>query len=313
MSITGFYGLSPYSFFLVNNKDNTLSPVGQQRYGMVTDSKWVDINSDGKEDIVLVGDWMPITILIQEDDLKFVNKTFEYGLSGTNGLWNVVEIKDFNEDGKIDIIAGNAGTNFKWKPSITKPVKMYLDDFDGNQQPDPIIFYDFFGNYVPFSSKDKLDKQLPFLKKKFPNYNNFSKINDIKSLTGKGETDILEIKYIYDLESSIFINEEKGFKKYALPQSAQLSSIEDFKFLKNSNDLIYVGNYSKYVTELGFSNANPGGLLFDLDTTNMNFQNAKTLPLPSNKDYKAILDFDDNHLIFSNNDYIYSLSGDYLK
>ena len=45
----------------------------------------------------------------------------------------------------------------------------------------------------------------------------------------------------------------------------------------------------------------------------MNFQNAKTLPLPINKDYKVILDFDDNHLIFSNNDYIYSLSGDYLK
>ena len=120
---------------------------------MVTDSKWVDINSDGKEDIVLVGDWMPITILIQEDDLKFVNKTLEYGLSGTNGLWNVVEIKDFNEDGKIDIIAGNAGTNFKWKPSITKPVKMYLDDFDNNLQPDPIIFYDFFGNMFLFLQK----------------------------------------------------------------------------------------------------------------------------------------------------------------
>ena len=123
-SITGFYGLSPYSFFLVNNKDNTLSPVEQQRYGMVTDSKWVDINSDGKKDVVLVGDWMPITVLIQEDDFKFINKTLEYGLSGTNGLWNVVEVKDFNEDGKIDIIAGNAGTNFKWKPSIKKPVKL---------------------------------------------------------------------------------------------------------------------------------------------------------------------------------------------
>ena len=219
-----------------------------------------------KSDIVLVGDWMPITVLIQEDDLKFVNKTFEYGLAGTNGLWNVVEVKDFNEDGKIDIIAGNAGTNFKWKPSIKKPVKLYLDDFDGNQQPDPIIFYDFFGKYVPFSSKDKLDKQLPYLKKKFPNYNNFSKINDIKSLTGKSEKDILEIKYIYDLESSIFIYEEGSFKKYALPPSAQLSCIEDFKFFKNSNDLIYVGNFSKYVTELGVSSANPGGLLFDLHT-----------------------------------------------
>ena len=115
------------------------------------------------------------------------------------------------------------------------------------------------------------------------------------------------------LNLQFLLIEEKGFKKYALPQSAQLSSIEDFKFLKNSNNLIYVGNFSKYVTELGFSSANPGGLLFDLDTNNMNFQNTKTIPLPINKDYKAILDFDDNHLIFSNNDYIYSLSGDYLK
>ena len=312
-SITGFYGLSPYSFIMLNNGDNTLSPIEQQRYGMVTDSKWVDINSDGKEDLILAGDWMPITVLIQEDDLKFTNKTEKYGLSKTNGLWNVVDIKDFNKDGRIDIIAGNAGTNFKWKPSFKKPVKLYLDDFDDNLQPDPIIFYDFFGKYVPFPTKDKLDKQLPYLKKKFTNYNNFSNISDIKSLTGKAENDIMEIKYIYDLESSIFINEEGGFKKYALPPSAQLSSIEDFKFLKNSNDIIYVGNFTKYVTELGFSSANPGGLLQDLDIVNMNFNKIKNLPLPINTDFKEILGFDKNYLLFSNNDYIFSVSGDDFK
>lgn len=312
-SITGFYGLSPYSFIMLNNGNNTLSPIEQQRYGMVTDSKWVDINSDGKEDLILAGDWMPITVLIQEDDLKFTNKTEKYGLSKTNGLWNVVDIKDFNKDGRIDIIAGNAGTNFKWKPSFKKPVKLYLDDFDDNLQPDPIIFYDFFGKYVPFPTKDKLDKQLPYLKKKFTNYNNFSNISDIKSLTGKAENDIMEIKYIYDLESSIFINEEGGFKKYALPPSAQLSSIEDFKFLKNSNDIIYVGNFTKYVTELGFSSANPGGLLQDLDIVNMNFNKIKNLPLPINSDFKKILGFDKNYLLFSNNDYIFSVSGDDFK
>ena len=315
-SITGFYGLSPYSFIMLNNRDNTLSPMEQQRYGMVTDSKWVDFNSDGKKDLILVGDWMPITVLIQEDDLKFVNKTDEYGLSKTNGLWNVVETNDFNKDGRMDIIAGNAGTNFKWKPSIEKPVKLYLDDFDNNFQPDPIIFYEFFGKYVPFSSKDKLDKQLPFLKKKFPNYNNFSSINNIKSLTGKDENDILEIKYIYDLESSIFINQEDGFKKYALPPNAQLSSIEDFKFFKKSsniNDVIYVGNFSKYVTELGFSSANPGGLLLDFDTKQMKFKKSKPLPLPINKDFKEIIRFDKNYLIFTNNDFIFSLKADYLE
>ncbi len=76
-------------------------------------------------------------------------------------LWNNLLIKDINLDGQLDILAGNAGSNFKWKPSIEKPVKLYLDDFDKNLQLDPIIFYDFFGKYVPFSSKDNLDKQLP--------------------------------------------------------------------------------------------------------------------------------------------------------
>ena len=154
------------------------------------------------------------------------------------------------------------------------------------------------------------------MKKKIPNYNNFSNINNIKSLTGKDENDILEIKYIYDLESSIFINEEGGFKKYALPPKAQLSNIEDFKFFKKSsgiNDVIYVGNYSKYVTELGFSSANPGGLLLDFYTKQMKFKNSKSLPLPISKDYKEIIRFDRNYLIFTNNDYIFSLNSTYLE
>ena len=89
-----------------------------------------------------------------------------------------------------------------------------------------------------FSSKDKLDKQLPYLK--VPKLSSFSNVDDIKTLTGKDEDEILETKYLYDLESSIFINNENKFVKYALPPSAQLSSIEDIKFLNNSNDLIYL-------------------------------------------------------------------------
>ena len=133
-------------------------------------------------------------------------------------------------------------------------------------------------------------------------------MDDIKTLTGKDEGEILETKYIYDLESSIFINNENKFVKYALPPSAQLSSIEDIKFLNNSNDLIYVGNNSKYVTELGFSSANPGGLLLDLDIQKMIFKKSKNLPLSFNKDYKEILVFDKSYLIFSNNNYIFSIN-----
>mgnify|MGYP001276444007 CR=1 FL=1 len=55
------------------------------------------------------------------------------------------------------------------------------------------------------------------------------------------------------------------------------------------------------------------GLLLDLDTKKMNYKNTKILPLPINKDYRAVLDFDDNQLIFSNNDYIYLFKANSLK
>ena len=101
-----------------------------------------------------------------------------------------------------------------------------------------------------------------------------------------------------------------------MPPNAQLSSIEDFKFFKKSssiNDVIYVGNFSKYVTELGFSSANPGGLLLDFDTKQMKFKKSKSLPLPINKDFKEIIRFDKNYLIFTNNDFIFSLKADFLE
>ena len=68
-------------------------------------------------------------------------------------MWNTLAVHDFDADGRLDIIAGNTGENFKWKPTAEKPVHLYLDDFDDNNQLDPIIFYEFFGEYVPFHQK----------------------------------------------------------------------------------------------------------------------------------------------------------------
>ena len=214
-----------------------------------------------------------------------------------------------NLDGQLDILAGNAGSNFKWKPSTEKPVKLYLDDFDKNFQLDPIIFYDFFGKYVPFSSKDKLDKQLPYLKKKFPKYSDFSKVTNIKVLTGKPENELVEIKYLYELRSTIFIKNKNKFISRPLPKEAQFSSIEDFLSINDSNEIIYVGNFHEYVTELGMSSANPGGILSDWDSNNKIFKSSKFLPLPLNINTRKIIKMNkETFFILSNNDYIYVLS-----
>ncbi|RLD27118.1 MAG: RNA-binding protein [Bacteroidetes bacterium] len=305
-SIPGGYGLSPYSFILKNNGEGGYSIVMKTRLGMVTDSEWVDINNDKFLDLVVVGDWMPITILINNGDATFTNKTLDYGLENTQGMWNTVKVLDLDGNGQKDIIAGNTGLNFKWKASIERPVKLYLDDFDNNGQLDPIIFYDFFGGFVPFASKDKLAEQLPSLKKKFLGYSEFSKINNIKDLTGVKEEDVLEVKKITELRSMIYLNIGSNIKEIPLPKEAQMSSIEDIYFEQYDNitKVYFVGNFLDYSTELGESSANSGSV-FTINNK-LEWKSFKNLPLKVNLNTRKIIKIDEHHfLVIANNDKSY--------
>jgi hypothetical protein len=305
-SIPGGYGLSPISYILKNDGKGSFGILQQDRIGMVTDSQWVNVNNDDLLDLVIVGDWMPITILINQGDSKFLNQTKKFGLENTQGMWNTIAISDLDGDGRNDIVAGNAGLNFKWKASQENPVKLYIDDFDGNDQPDPIIFYDFFGNDIPFASRDKLTEQLPSLKKKFLNYNEFAKIGTIEELTEKSEKDIMEVKRINELRSMAYFNLGSSFKEVPLPKEAQMSSVEDILVMKNDgkSKIIFVGNYLDYVTELGMSDANSGGILSVDDQGNMEHQG--TLPLPTNLNARKIIQLNDrSYLVVSSNDRSY--------
>lgn len=305
-SIPGGYGLSPISVIVKSSPetDSYFEVVAQSPLGMITDSKYTDINNDNILDIVVVGDWMPITILIGEGDNKFSNQTTMYGLANTSGFWNTIEIADLNNDGKKDIIAGNSGLNHKLKASIENPVKIYLDDFDENTSLDPIIFYNFFGEPVPFASRDKLVNSLPYLKKKFLKYNDFVKAKNIELLTEKDE--IFETKSIYEMRSMAFIqNEENIFTPSPLPSPLQLSSIEDFYI--DGNKIYYVGNYTGNVSELGPSLSNSGGVLTGFD--GYNYDSHKSLGLPINYEARHIDKINKNSLlIIGNNNRAYKLN-----
>ena len=305
-SIPGGYGLSPISVIVKSSPetDSYFEVVAQSPLGMVTDSKYTDINNDNILDIVVVGDWMPITILIGEGDNKFSNQTTMYGLANTSGFWNTIEIADLNNDGKKDIIAGNSGLNHKLKASIENPVKIYLDDFDENTSLDPIIFYNFFGEPVPFASRDKLVNSLPYLKKKFLKYNDFIKAKNIELLTEKDE--IFETKSIYEMRSMAFMqNEENIFTPSPLPSPLQLSSIEDFYI--DGNKIYYVGNYTGNVSELGPSLSNSGGVLTGFD--GYNYDSHKSLGLPINYEARHIDKINKNSLlIIGNNNRAYKLN-----
>lgn len=302
-SMPGGYGLSPFSYILKNDGTGKFGVLQKERIGMVTDSKWADINNDGLLDLIIVGDWMPVTILINQGNSKFLNKTNKFGLQHSTGLWNTVEVADVDGNGLADLLAGNAGLNFKMKATANQPIKLYIDDFDDNGQPDPIIFYSFFGNDVPFATKDKLTSQLPYLKKTFLKYSTFSKIKDIEDLTGKNEQQILESRKIEELRSMAYLNIASNTVEVPLPVEAQMSSIEDFEVGENGN-ILYVGNYLDYTNELGQSNSNSGGSL--LINTNGTIKAGKTLSLPRALNSRRIVSLRNNRfLVLANNDRSY--------
>ena len=307
-SVPGAYGLSPTSLILKNTGNASFEVVANTRYGMVTDSQWTDLNNDQYLDLVIAGDWMPITVMINTGNDTFEDRTKEYGLQNTHGLWNSLTIIDIDGNGFKDIVAGNAGLNHKWKASENSPVKLYIDDFDSNGQPDPLIFYDFFGHYAPFPSKDNLMSQLPQLKKRFTSYTDFSEISGIEDLIGKSEDDISKVKHIYELRSMIYLNKDHNFTGTPLPKRAQMSTIQDIIPLgKNGQtDVLFVGNYFDYVTELGHSDANPGGILKGYGKGT--FDGYKSLGLPKGTSARRIIKLNDTEfLVVANNGKAFSL------
>lgn len=305
-SIPGAYGLSPNNLILKNTGNNNFEITEIFQLGLVTDSYWEDLNNDNLVDLIIVGDWMPITIMINNGDGTFSNKTKEFGLEFTNGMWNTIAIVDLDNNGFKDLIVGNAGLNFKLKASKQRPIKLHLDDFDKNEQLDPVIFYDFYGKYVPFASKDKLVGQMPFIKKKFLSYGNFSSVTNIEDLTGKSENEILETKEIYELRSMVYLNNGSSFTGAPLPMKAQLSAIQDFYIEEINGELqiIFIGNYSGYVTELGNNMANSGGILSHFK--NGNFQQIVDINIPKHLDTRKICKIAENkYLIVSNNNQAY--------
>ena len=309
-NITGAYGLTPNSFIVQNENGIAMKILNRKQWGMISDAKWVDLNKDDFLDLVLVGDWMPVTVLINNDGKSFENKTLEYGLSNTYGLWNTVEIFDFNQDGYPDIIAGNSGINSKWHPTIERPVKLYLDDFDQNQQADPVIIYPYGNLNIPFATKDKLAAQLPFVKKRFTQYKDFAKVSSIKSLLGKNEEEILQTKQLNELRSMIFLNQNGDrFDNQPLPPIAQQSSIESFSINKSNGDIAFVGNSKSWVVELGSSLANSGGILKAYDPNTNTYESFESFPLPIGTVGKSIEQLpNSDYVIIVNNGNAYKIS-----
>ncbi|MBX7124635.1 MAG: VCBS repeat-containing protein, partial [Cyclobacteriaceae bacterium] len=234
------------------------------RPGMVKDAVWCDLNNDHLPDLILAGEWMPVTILIQQTDHKFMNATALWKLTSTRGWWNTLTAGDFDEDGDQDLIAGNEGLNTRLRATTDKPVGMYLGDFDSNGSSDHIIVYYNGNKSYPFTSRDQLVKQIPSLKKKFLHYTDYRdvKLEDIITPQQQGNSALMEA----ELMSSVLLRNEGGhFTVHALPDEAQWSPIKsvlaDDVDGDGHMDLLLGGNMTATQPDLGPADAGFGLML----------------------------------------------------
>ena len=249
------YGEAGTSYLLQNNKGffRDISSSNLKNIGMVTTALWTDIDQDGWQDLLIAGEFMPIFSLKNENGKLSQNPT----KIAESGFWNTLVQADFDQDGDLDFIAGNIGTNNKFGITPETPYRLYLKDFDGNGFADPIITYYVQGKEYPAANRDELLKQLPFLRKKIEKYADYSKAT-LQDIFDESQLENALIKEVVTDKSIYLENTKNGFIIKSLPEMAQISSIKSFcveDFDKDGNlDVIAVGN--SYAPEVGTGRMN---------------------------------------------------------
>ncbi len=256
------YGYGPGAYILANNGNgkfinatNTIAPE-MEDLGMVRDLQWVDIDGDGDMDLVLTGEWMPIVIM--ENKRSHFKLNF---IKGSVGLWNNIQIADFNGDGRADILAGNFGLNHSFKEGLG----LLWGDFDDNSVFDPILYVIKDGVKHPIADKNLLGSHMNYFKKLHPDYNSFAQQN-LNEMLGPVMHKAMRQVEIEEFETAIYLNKGKlNFEKHALPRELQMSTIMASALMDcdddNVEDIVLGGNLFEISPNIGRADASYGHIL----------------------------------------------------
>ncbi len=277
--------------------------------GMITDALWSDIDQDEDPDLIIVGDWMPITIFRNENG-KFENITTQLGLENTKGWWNSLSSNDLDMDGDMDFVLGNHGLNSRFKCSVEKPVRMHVNDFDRNGKVEHIITMFNGDNEYPMIQQKDLVEQIPSLKSKYPTFNSYKEqtMSDLFSEEILNTSVVLEA---VNLKTTLLMNEgASGFRLRSLPTEAQFSptfgiSIHDFN-RDGKPDILIGGNFYRSKPEAGKYDASYGCLLIGDGRGNFDFMPNRISGLSTKGEIRDFELIEDRNILIvvKNNDFI---------
>lgn len=260
------YGETPTSYLFINEGNGVFTEAaakiapGLQEVGLIRDASFTDLNQDGRPDLLLAMDWGPVIAFMNQG-----NRLRKKVLWEEHGWWNVTRAADVDQDGDMDILVGGIGGNAKLKPTPEEPVRMYVNDFDENDQVEQILTYYLEGKEYPFATYRELTKQMPDLKKEFL----FA-----KDLAAAELTDIFApqklrqatVRHVEEAQHLLLENQGDGtFVKKHLPQRLQFSTINDFWPVDLNQDgrmeWITGGNFHRNNIEMGRYDASYGNVL----------------------------------------------------
>ena len=219
---------------------------GCAEFGMINDAVVSDIDNDGDQDLIAVGEWSGIGIFRNTGDkLKLEND-----LLSETGWWYSILQTDANSDGKPDFIIGNLGLNSKYKASEKKPFKIFATDFDENGSHDVVLSNKYKDEYVPLRGKECSSQQMPFIKEKYPSFEGFANAS-LVDIYGSKIKDAYA-KEVTNFNSVLLLNSGSGFTVETLPIEAQefpiLDAVELDVNRDGIQDIIVAGNI--YQTEV---------------------------------------------------------------
>jgi hypothetical protein len=265
----GRYPLPPESSLLRNDNGKFTNVTtewseGLTNIGMLTDARFADLDKDGVQELILAGEWMPVTIFKKVNN-KYINVTSDFGIADLSGWWYSLEITDINGDGYPDIVAGNLGLNSHIQATKEKPATLVYKDFDNNGNIDPVLCYFNTDTSFPLQYRDRLLDQMIILKKKFTRYQTYANatLEDVFTPNQLKDAKVLTAN---TFTHTLFISQSgKSFSPQALPRYTQMSIVRSIIGTDVNHDgamdLVIGGNFYGTDAQFGRYDASVGAIL----------------------------------------------------